>query len=218
MNLKIVYDSEAMPGFESGWGFSSLIELENERILFDTGWDGNVLLSNLEKYEIRPEDIDRVVLSHAHWDHIGGITHIQSPGIKIYVPSSFSEHLKQELDSRFDLNVVEGAQKLRDRVYTTGELENKIKEQALALDVGEGLVVIAGCSHPGVSKILSSASQFGELYGIVGGLHDFEDYEVLEDLDLIAATHCTQNKEKIREIYPESFADFSAGSEIELGR
>lgn len=217
MNLKIVYDNEAMPGFGRGWGFSCLVELEDEKILFDTGWDGKILLTNLEEFGIKPKDIDRMVLSHAHWDHIGGLPHIQNPEINIYVPSSFSEHLKREMDSRFNLHEIKGPQKIRDKVWTTGELENTIEEQSLVLEAEKGLIVIAGCSHPGVHKILSSASEFGELYGIVGGLHGFDDYEVLKSLDLIAATHCTQNKDKIREIYSESFVEVSAGSEIDLG-
>ncbi len=218
MNLKIVYDNEAMLGFERGWGFSSLVELENEKILFDTGWDGNVLLSNLEGFDIKPEEIDKVVLSHAHWDHIGGLTHIMRSDMSVFLPQSFSVHLKDDLKTRVDLHEIEELKQITDRVWTTGELENEIEEQSLALELEEGLLVIAGCSHPGVPKILSAASNIGNIYGIVGGLHDFEDYKVLKGLDFIAATHCTKNKDEIRERYPESFVEVSAGSEIELGR
>ncbi len=217
LDLKIVYDNEAMPGFESGWGFSSLVELEDEKILFDTGWDGKVLLSNLEEFNIKPGDIDKVVLSHAHWDHIGGLTHILRSDMSVFIPQSFSEHLKDDLKTRANLHEIEELQEITERAWTTGELENKIEEQSLALELKEGLLVIAGCSHPGVSKIISAASKIDDIYGIVGGLHDFEDYKVLEGLDFIAATHCTENKKEIREIYPESFADLSAGSEVKLG-
>ncbi len=217
MNLKIVYDNESKQGFGRGWGFSCLVELESERILFDTGWDGKILLANLEQFNIRDRDIDVLVLSHSHWDHIGGVTHIENPEISIYVPSSFSEHLKEDLDLRFNLHVIKGPQKISHGVWTTGELENNIGEQSLILETQKGLVVITGCSHPGVRKILSSASEFGELYGLVGGLHGFDDYAVLEGLGLIAAAHCTKNKNKIKELYPEFFVDVFAGSEIELG-
>lgn len=217
MDLRVVYDNEAMSGFESGWGFSSLVELEDEKILFDTGWDGNILLSNLEEFNIKPREIDKIILSHAHWDHIGGLTHVMRSDMSVFLPQSFSEHLKEELESRVDLHEVKELQKITDRVWTTGELENKIEEQSMALELEEGLLVIAGCSHPGVSKIISAASKIGEIFGILGGLHDFEDYEVLEGLDFIAATHCTENKEEIREVYPESYVEVSAGSELDLG-
>ncbi|MCF8111713.1 MAG: MBL fold metallo-hydrolase [Desulfobacteraceae bacterium] len=217
MNLKIVYDNESLPGFGKGWGFSCLIELEDEKILFDTGWDGKILLANLRKFNTELKDINRLVLSHGHWDHIGGLPHIDNPEMSIYVPSSFSRSLKKELDLRFVLHEIKGPQKIRDGVWTTGELKNRIEEQSLVLETQKGLVVIAGCSHPGVRKILSAASAFGKLYGIVGGLHDFDDYGALEGMGLIAATHCTKNKAKIREIYPESFVAVSAGSVLEPG-
>lgn len=216
LNLKIVYDNEAMPGFERGWGFSSILELEDEKILFDTGWDGNVLLSNLEEFNIKPEEIDKVVLSHAHWDHIGGLTHIMRSDMSVYLPQSFSDHLKDELRSRIDLHEVERPGEIMEGVCTTGELENKIEEQSLVLETSNGLVVVVGCSHPGVPEILSVSSDFGELYGIIGGLHDFEEYEILKDLDLIVATHCTENDDKIEELYPESFVDGKAGLKISL--
>lgn len=216
MDLKIVYDNEAKPGFEKGWGFGCLIELEDERILFDTGWDGNVLLSNMSKFDVKPDDIDRVVLSHAHWDHIGGLPHIQRKEMHAYVPHSFSKHLRNELASRFHLHEVKDPQEIREGVWTTGELKNEIEEQALVLKTSKGLVVIVGCSHPGVRRILSAASKFGKIWGVIGGMHDFEDYEVLEDLDLIVAAHCTVNKEKISELFPDAYVEGKAGLEITL--
>ena len=218
MNLKIVYDNEAKPGFEKGWGFSCLIELEDEKILFDTGWDGNVLLSNLEKLGVRPEEIKRVVISHAHWDHLGGLPHIRRPDMQVYVPQSFSKRLRGELASRFDLHEVKDAQQIREGVWTTGELGEGIKEQALVLKASKGLVIIVGCSHPGVRKIFSAASKFGKIRGVVGGMHGFKDYALLEGLDLIVPTHCTVNKRKIAELFPEAYVEGKAGLEITLGK
>jgi 7,8-dihydropterin-6-yl-methyl-4-(beta-D-ribofuranosyl)aminobenzene 5'-phosphate synthase len=214
MKLKIVHDNEARPGFEKGWGFSCLIELEDEKILFDTGWDGNVLLSNLEKLGVRPEEIKRVVISHAHWDHLGGLPHIRRQDLQVYVPQSFSKRLRDELASRFDLHEVKGAQQIREGVWTTGELEKEIREQSLVLKTSKGLVVVVGCSHPGVRKIFSVASKFGKIWGIVGGMHGFEDYEVLKDLGLIVPSHCTVNKRKIAELFPEAYVEGKAGLEI----
>lgn len=216
MNLKIVYDNEAKPGFERGWGFSCVVELEDDRILFDTGWDGRVLLSNLKNFGIYPGNIGGVVLSHAHWDHIGGLSHVRRKGMEAYVPHSFSKHLREELDDRLSLHEVKSPQKICEGVWTTGELGNEIKEQSLVLETEEGLVVLVGCSHPEVRKILSAASEFGEVKGIVGGLHGFEDYEVLEDLDPVVATHCTQNKRRISKLFPEKYVEGGAGLEINL--
>lgn len=216
MKLKIVYDNEAKPGFEKGWGFSCLIELEDEKILFDTGWDGNVLLSNMRKFGIEPEEIKRIVISHAHWDHLGGLPHVRRQGVEVYVPHSFSKRLRDELASRFDLHEVKGAQKIREGVWTTGELKDGVEEQSLVLKTRKGLVVLVGCSHPGVQKIFSAASKFGKIWGVVGGMHGFDDYELLKGLDLIVAAHCTVNKKKIEELFSDAYVEGKAGLKITL--
>ena len=73
MILSIVYDNEAEPGMKKDWGFSCHIETNDTRILFDTGRDGNILLNNMKAMSIYPEEIDIIVLSHAHYDHTGGL-------------------------------------------------------------------------------------------------------------------------------------------------
>jgi len=216
LKFKIVYDNDAKPGFESGWGFSCFIELEDENILFDTGWDGNVLLSNMSKLEIDTEDIDKVALSHAHWDHIGGLNHVLKPHMDVYLPKSFSDHMKKEISSHVDLHEIDAPQKITDKVHTTGEIENSTEEQSLIFETSKGLVVLVGCSHPGVEKILSISSRFGSLYGIIGGLHGFDKYDVLKDLGLIVATHCTKNDKEIKKLYPNSFIDGKVGMVFDL--
>ncbi len=216
MNLKILYDNEARQGFEARWGFSCLLEFEDENILFDTGWDGSVLLSNMGKFGIKPDDIDRIVLSHAHWDHIGGLHHVRKQGMEIYVPESFSSRMRGELASLFKLHEVSKSQKIREGVWTTGELGKDIPEQSLAVETSRGIVVIVGCSHPGVREIFSAASKFGKIWGVIGGMHGFDDYELLEDLGMIVATHCTVNKENIAEMFPKTYLAGGAGMELSL--
>ena len=65
MQVKIIYDNEALPGFKKGWGFSCLIELTEHRILFDTG-DSRKFLVNLQKFAIDPIDVEHLILSHPH--------------------------------------------------------------------------------------------------------------------------------------------------------
>lgn len=216
MNLKIVYDNEAEPGFEKSWGFSCLVETGHENILFDVGWNGSILFSNLDKFGIPLEDIDKAVLSHSHWDHIGGITYLSDQDLEVYVPESFSEHLKDEMKSLFRLHEVKEIEEIGKGVWTTGELKNKTEEQSLALDTSEGFMVVVGCSHPGVRKILNTASELGKIYGIIGGMHDFEDYEVLEGLSLIIPAHCTSHKKEIASRFSEVYKEGKAGMEIEL--
>lgn len=69
-----VYDNYlTQANFKTGWGFSCLIKMPDKNILFDTGADSPTLLFNIEKMNIVSEEIDIIVLSHIHGDHIGGL-------------------------------------------------------------------------------------------------------------------------------------------------
>ncbi|WP_319380895.1 MBL fold metallo-hydrolase [Thiomicrorhabdus sp.] len=54
-------------------GMSILIETEHDTVLFDTGQSGDVLLHNLQELQIDPQTIDKIILSHGHYDHTGGL-------------------------------------------------------------------------------------------------------------------------------------------------
>ena len=97
MKLKILYDNKARECFKPAWGFSCLVEAD-EKILFDTGWDGNLLLYNMRRFDINPGDIDKVVISHDHWDHAGGLSYILNEigNVEVFVLKSFSMRLKRE--------------------------------------------------------------------------------------------------------------------------
>jgi len=105
-------------------------------------------------------------------------------------------------------------QKIHENVFSTGELNHV--EQSMAVKIDKGIVLIAGCSHPKVSNIFKAASQFGRLYGIVGGLHGFNEFGLFKDLELICPTHCTQHKAEIRFLYPEKYIDAGVGKIIEI--
>jgi len=98
--------------------------------------------------------------------------------------------------------------------FSTGELEGI--EQSLVIKGENGLIVIAGCSHPGVGNILKAAGQFGKVKSLVGGLHGFSEFDLIKDLDLICPVHCTQFKEKIKELYPEKYISGGAGKIISI--
>ena len=81
----------------------------------------------------------------------------------------------------------------------------------------KGLVIIVGCSHSGVNNILESASQFGETCALIGGLQGFRDFDLVEDLEYICPTHCTQHIEEIKRQYPKKYIEGGAGKVIEIG-
>jgi 7,8-dihydropterin-6-yl-methyl-4-(beta-D-ribofuranosyl)aminobenzene 5'-phosphate synthase len=82
-----------------------------------------------------------------------------------------------------------------------GTLE--LRELSLAIETPEGLVVVVGCSHPGIGRILESARSIdSRVHVVLGGLHlvtasDAEIAEVVTGMhdtwkvDYIAPGHCT---------------------------
>jgi len=82
-----------------------------------------------------------------------------------------------------------------------GTLE--MNELSMAIKTPKGLVVVVGCSHPGIEKILAAASQIdSHLYSVFGGLHlvDQTDEQVVQvasnfqqkwKLERVAAGHCS---------------------------
>lgn len=216
--LTLVYDNKAIQGFTGSWGFAVLIQTNYETLLFDTGWDGPLLLENLKKLKIEPAGIRKLILSHQHWDHIGGLPEIfqANPGLEVYVPASFSKNLKREIKKRATLIEIKEPAKISKGIMSTGELGNKVKEQALILDTGDGCYVLTGCAHPGLAAILNSASRYGRIKGILGGLHDSEEFERLRGMRVIAAGHCTAHIERIKELFPKEFIEIEVGLCLDL--
>ena len=58
-------------------GFSALVTITRRgretRVLFDAGRTPNGLVENMRRLELSPGDIDIIVLSHGHWDHVTGM-------------------------------------------------------------------------------------------------------------------------------------------------
>ena len=58
-------------------GFSALVRIEKagrtRTLLFDTGVSPNGMVENMRRLEIDPAEVEVIVLSHGHWDHVTGM-------------------------------------------------------------------------------------------------------------------------------------------------
>ncbi|MCK4445796.1 MAG: MBL fold metallo-hydrolase [Candidatus Marinimicrobia bacterium] len=211
MKITIIYDNTVFQrGLKSDWGFSCFVEVYGKKILFDTGANSAILLDNMKRLNIKPTEVEEVFISHYHWDHTGGLSDfLKVNPVKVYIPSSFKKP-----GIAHDVVVVKKSITISENIFSTGELR-KI-EQSLVIKTEKGVVVVAGCSHSGVENILKAASQFGKPYALIGGLHGFNDFDLVKDLTLICPTHCTQHISEIKSLYPDKYISGGAGKVIEI--
>jgi len=158
LRISVIYNNVAFSDeMELDWGFSCVVRSSDRTILFDTGGNGRILLKNMAKLGIDPQEIEAVFLSHKHGDHIGGVTDFlsQNPKVEVYVPKSFSSSLHEKIKNPYTQIIpVDGPNRLYENVYSTGEMGAWLKEQSLVLDTSKGAVVITGCAHPGIINIV----------------------------------------------------------------
>jgi len=234
MNITVVYNNvEYSKELTCDWGMACVVKGFDKTILFDTGGDGSVLLSNMKKMDIAPEDIEIVFLSHIHTDHTGGLWKFLevNPRVTVYLPSSFPGDFKHGIIKRGAQFVdVESPIEIFQDVFSTGELGTWIKEQSLILKTVHGLIIITGCSHPGIVTIAQRAIQIchDKIYLITGGFHlgsvaksEIENIiNQLKELGVknIAPGHCTGEKAMLhfREAWGENYIESGCGAIIKI--
>ena len=177
LSLTIVYDNNPyVKNLETRWGFSCYVKGTEKTILFDVGGESSILLKNMKKLAIEPNAVDVIVLSHIHYDHIGGLSGFLkvNPEVTVYMPRSLPRSVK-DIVNKAGAKLIEVHKpiKICEDVYSTGELGAFIKEQSLIIKTSRRLVVITGCAHPGIGNIVKKAKEMlkSDVYLALGGFH-----------------------------------------------
>ena len=230
----IVDNNPYKEGLDTEWGFSCLVRGTSKTILFDTGHSDVTLLDNMRKMNITPEEVDVVVLSHIHDDHIGGLHGFleKNHDVTIYLPNTFPKYTKKSYKaSGARVFEVTKSLKICDRVYSTGVLEGLRQEQSLVLHLDSVNIVITGCAHPGIVKILKKAKEIIEddIHLVMGGFH-LKGGPSLNELGTISSfndigvryvgpAHCSgdQAMRFFKRTYQEQYIDIGVGKVISVG-
>ncbi|MHC4501539.1 MAG: MBL fold metallo-hydrolase [Planctomycetota bacterium] len=170
ITITVVYDSSACKE-----GLSCIVTGAEKTILFDTGRD-DAVVRNMEELGISPESVDAVVLSHIHPDHTGGLESFleRRPDVAVYLPKSFPAKFKEDVaGSGGQIVEVDQSQKICEGAYSTGELGRWMKEQSVVIRADAGLILIVGCAHPGIVRIVNKVKELmeEEIFLVIGGFH-----------------------------------------------
>lgn len=182
------------PSLRTEAGVSYLVRADETTILLDMGLNArkehpSPLLHNMKELGVSPQDIDMVVISHLHLDHLGGMRDqrektfslsrglVELKEIPVYAPAPVTA-------SAFNpgpvTTVIREPTVLRPGIASIGVIPRALfllgstPEIALAVHVeGKGIVLIVGCGHQTIERILDRSKQlFDEpIHAIIGGLH-----------------------------------------------
>ncbi|HSM26399.1 MAG TPA: MBL fold metallo-hydrolase [Anaerolineaceae bacterium] len=235
--------------FIEGHGVSYLLRTDSSVILLDVGnnpdnLETSPLIHNMELMGIDSKDIYRIVISHPHPDHIGGIKAWWLNSVSL--GNSKTNEADPLIFVPTDINVKGAIHATIPTlpgidIATTGvisylepfpfSLKNpKGGEQALVVNIAnEGLVLITGCGHPGIEKLITrSETLFGlPVFGIVGGLHnEKENNEQVKEqiqflqsrpIELIAISPHDSNSDALaafQEVFAERYQTIKVGESI----
>jgi len=236
MNATIIYDNTSKKGFQSGWGFSCLVD---QKIMFDTGEAPEPLFYNMQRLKVNISNIEAVVISHNHWDHTGGLWELlkKRKGLKVYGCPRFSDEFKKQVTALEGTLIESGSfQEIDAQISVTGEIAGQYKgeympEQALIVKTEKGMTVITGCSHPGIVTMIEKVKErFPQqpISTVLGGFHLMDKdtqaveliVEAMKDMKVenIGPTHCTGKKAQIvfKKSYGKHFLSIMAGQTVEV--
>lgn len=242
VELHILYDNDSLrEGMTPGHGFSCLVKAGDQTLLMDAGADGNMLMSNIIAGGYDPSEIDIIAISHCHADHIGGLPAVMrhsGKAVKLFIPcggrnGSIAGRTLAIIDSARnmagDVMYVETPMSISPGIMSTGLIDGGFNEESYIILTDSGAVVITGCAHPGIKRIVHKVIELTDvpILLVIGGFHlTGESKETLDNLatelegliKYIAPCHCSGNlaRECFRNRFGNRYLEIGVGSVFKL--
>ncbi|MCD6134943.1 MAG: MBL fold metallo-hydrolase [Candidatus Omnitrophica bacterium] len=230
MTVRIIFDNYASSGFVSGWGISYWV---GEDMLFDTGENFAYLRKNAKIMGLDFARLSKIALSHEHWDHTGGLEGILKLNrqITVFVPAGFSEAFKEKTASLAKkLVLVNSFVEISESIFLSAPLgtnykDLQLEESYLVINSKKGLVLLCGCSHPGIVNMVKQAKDYfrKDIYAVLGGFHLLNtEKRIIEvtaeelkksGVKFAGPSHCSGQKARdiFRRIYADNFLEVEIG-------
>ncbi len=187
LDLTVLVEQKVEQGFLGSPGVSYLMKTDMGSLLFDIGFGPELpaLAHNSKKLGFKMDQVDALVISHLHPDHMGGLRAVKDKqvtappeiggngGLPCFLPA-------QANAEGFRAEVVEGPRMLAAGIASTGPLTRSLfimgwtEEQAVIARLKDkGLVVFTGCGHPTIENIIQVVKRLSDepIYAVGGGLH-----------------------------------------------
>ncbi len=177
-------------------GVSYLVKADDYTILMDMGLNAvsshpSPLLQNMDRLGASMDDLNAIFISHVHLDHVGGMKdqknstfspsagNVAIPSVPVYAPEQVAPSTRVQAD-RMDVHIASEPVEITKGVYSMGAMPRFLYlmghtlEHVLAVRLkGRGLVLIIGCGHPAIERIVERAKMLFDdpIYAVIGGLH-----------------------------------------------
>ena len=214
-------------------GLSLLLEFDNKKILFDTGYS-DVFIKNAEKLNIDLSEVTDIVISHGHNDHTRGLTYFNLRNVPLIAhPKIFDTKIgldkihygcpisEEELNKRYKLNLTTKPYWITNELVFLGEIENNttpdIDDSALVYKKENGIYIITGCSHSGIANIIKYAKKVtneNKILGVFGGFHLIK--KTKEEMEILSKDLIKEGVPTKTPIYPCHCCDLQ--SKIEMSK
>ncbi len=146
IKISCVVENTSLPDspFRSEHGVSFHIETPHGKVLFDVGETADLFLDNARQHGIDLMQVDAIAVSHAHYDHTGGLAGVLDhtrPGLPFYAhPDLFTERFtiregkhesigmrlpRPELENKVDVRWSAEPVEIVPGVWTTGEIKDR---------------------------------------------------------------------------------------------